>query len=95
LPHGYEKYKTSKCERGGNLLMKKKEYVYFEFARAKPRTKVYYVKSKSDDKILGEIYWWSPWRQYIFDPWSSTIYSRGCMKQIIEFIQKLMDERKK
>jgi len=72
-----------------------KEYVYFEVAEEKPRTNVYNVISKSEGIVLGIIYWHAPWRQYIFEAYAGMLWSRGCLKQVINFIQKLMDERKK
>jgi len=75
--------------------MPKKEYVKFTLAQRKARTNVYFVVSKSDNSILGRIYWECPWRQYVFHPAPKTIWSCGCLKQVIDFIQKLMDERKK
>lgn len=70
-----------------------KKYVEFLLVGRKPKTNVYNVVSKSDQALLGTIYWEAGWRQYVFDPWRKTIWSRGCLKQVIEFIQELMDER--
>lgn len=72
-----------------------KDYVEFVVAEKKPKTNVYSVLSKNNGDILGRIYWYSPWRQYIFHPAPQSIWSRGCLKQVMDFIQKLMDERKK
>jgi len=72
-----------------------KEYVEFILAQKKPKTNVYWVISKSDGGILGRILWDGPWRQYIFRASPNTIWSSGCLKQVCDFIDELMEERKK
>ena len=75
--------------------MKPKSYVTFSVLEEKQKTKVYAVQSRSDGDILGEIKWYFGWRQYVFFPADDTIWSRGCLQEIVSFIQKLMDERNK
>lgn len=73
-----------------------KKYVDFELAESKPKTVVYRVVStKSARETLGRIYWYWPWRQYVFQPEPETIWSRGCWKQVFDFIEELMEARKK
>lgn len=72
-----------------------KEYLEFKLIQKLPKTAVYAVVSKSDGKILGRVYWHWAWRQYIFEAFNITIWSRGCLQQIQDFIDKLMEERKK
>lgn len=51
--------------------------------------------------FLGKIVWSPRWRQYVFrfvpDMYDSDYvdFSRDCFRDIITFIQKLMDERKR
>ena len=71
-----------------------KDYCYFKVIEKKPKTKVYGVYAKSDDSFLGVIAWHVPWRQYCFFPMAKTVWSRGCLQQVQDFLQKLMDERK-
>jgi len=75
--------------------MAKKKYLAFILVDKKAKTNVYLVKSKSDNYLLGKIYWYFPWRQYIFDSYSNNIWSRGCLKQVMDFIEELMNARKK
>lgn len=70
-------------------------YMYVEKYEEKPKTSVYHVYSVSDDVFLGEVKWWGPWRQYCFFPEEATIYSVGCMEDIVKFVKVLMEERKK
>ena len=71
-----------------------REYLEFRHLFDKPKTSVYAVFSKSNGKELGRIFWYAPWRQYCFFPVSETVWSRGCLQQIQDFINKLMEERK-
>jgi hypothetical protein len=72
-----------------------KKYLDFQLLEKKPKTAVYHVVSKSSGQSLGRIYWYGPWRQYIFEPESETIWSCGCMQEVMNFIQKLMLKRKR
>jgi len=71
-----------------------KSYIEFELIEEKPKTKVFNVKNKNSSVILGIIKWFSSWRQYCFFPSEETIFSYGCMNEVIDFIQELMKERK-
>jgi hypothetical protein len=71
-----------------------KKYVYFELAERKPKTSVFHVRAKSDGTFLGAIYWYFPWRGYVFEPDAGTIWSKGCLQQVKEFLEELMKERK-
>ena len=73
-----------------------KSYIYFELIAKKPKTSVYAIRSKSSGDVLGHIRWYFGWRQYIFEPETSedTIWNIGCLREVIDFLQKLMDDRK-
>ena len=71
------------------------EYIRFDETTPKPKTKVYSVVNKKSGYRIGEIKWHGPWRQYCLFPEDETIFNNGCMHDIIEFITKLMEERKK
>lgn len=51
------------------------------------KTQKYTVTANRDLALLGTIKWFGRWRQYAFYPEGGTIYSRGCMADIIEFIE--------
>lgn len=72
-----------------------KRYLMFVVVEHKPKTEVYAVISKSDGSTLGRILWWAQWRQYVWEPTLKTVWSRGCLQQVYEFIEKLMEARKK
>ena len=72
-----------------------KSYIDFELIAEKPKTSVFSIVSKRYGDELGIVKWYAPWRQYCFFPSEETIWNRGCLREVNEFIQKLMDERKK
>lgn len=49
--------------------------------------------SNNDDEVLGEIKWYSPWRQYCFFCKDSIILAGSCHTDIADFIKQLMLER--
>lgn len=71
------------------------EYLNFEEDDDYPyKTKLIVVISKRTCETLGQIKWDSHWRQYTFWPMGDTIWNKQCMLDIINYINKLMDERK-
>jgi len=71
-----------------------KSYVDFELVEQKPKTDVYRVFARSSLETLGRIYWYFGWRQYVFEPEGETVWSRGCLKEVMGFIGNLMTEWK-
>ena len=69
-------------------------YVKFELAEKKPKTEVYNVLSKAEGNLLGRIFWYWAWRQYVFEPNQNTIWSRGCQSEVTAFLNELMEQRK-
>jgi hypothetical protein len=61
------------------------------------KTKRIIVVSKKHLNILGAIKWYGAWRQYTFYPEPDTIWiwNKECLKDIINYINNLMQERKK
>ena len=45
--------------------------------------------------FLGDIRWFNSWRQYAFFPGQMTVFNKVCLKDIQEFIGRLMKQRKK
>ena len=72
----------------------KGKYLEFRVIGEKPKTKVYGVFETRTGDLIGTIYWWGRWRQYVFEPDEETIWSWDCLQTISEFIKKLMDERR-
>jgi len=76
----------------------KKEYKYivigqefeYEMMHNNP---VYRVRNLRSGDGIGFIHWSIPWRQFVFCPYAATIYSRGCMLDIADFLQDAMAEK--
>ncbi len=72
------------------------QYLRFHETQQKgKKTKEVYVLASRNDAWLGEIKWYGPWRCYAFFPGAQTVFNHGCLKTINEYIEQLMDERKK
>ena len=48
----------------------------------------YIVKTKKDDISLGIIYFYKPWKKWVFEPYEGTFYDAECMKDIIRFMEE-------
>lgn len=70
------------------------KWIYFEKCGDKPKTELWAVVNKSSDDALGQIEWYSAWRQYIFVPIGGTVYNDGCLETIIAFMKCLNREKK-
>ena len=71
-----------------------KEYITFREMEHKGKTKKFaVVPLKNQEDILGIILWSGGWRSYVLEINERTQWSTGCLKQIYNFISKLMEER--
>lgn len=57
-------------------------------------TKIWIVKNSQSDFEIGRIHWHNPWRKYIFSPSDNCIFDTSCMREISDFIEMAMTERK-
>ena len=72
------------------------KWIYFDLLeplRKGQKTQIWQVMSQQGG-FLGDIKWYSPWRTYSFFPDSDTLYEDDCLKEIANFIGRLMNERK-
>jgi len=65
------------------------KYIEFNLVMQKPKTAVYAVRNIKSHYILGYIQWHCTWRQYCFYPDSNCVFSAGCLKDIIDFMEGL------
>lgn len=67
----------------------------------KRETKEIAVISGHDGEQLGYIFWYYPWRQYVFEPFGCEhcggvkIWSWACLKELSDFIFNMMQERRR
>lgn len=54
------------------------------------RTQVWNVAAKDDGMILGSVFWYSPWRRYVFGPTADcdTVYEQRCLRDIAAFVEE-------
>lgn len=74
-------------------LYRTKNLIFIEEER-KPKTSVFRVYSAHDESDLAEIRWHGPWRQYVLSPLDETIWSDGCLGDVIKFMLELRRKRK-
>ncbi len=72
------------------------KYIHFEEGPNPGRsTRRFLCRNTESRLILGEVKWERGWRQYCFSPMGCTVFSKGCLEDVNDFIGQLMDERKK
>lgn len=70
-----------------------KKYIKFLLVDRTPKTNKYNVVDM-EDVVMGEIFWFWKWRQYVFDPKAGFVWSRGCLEQVQEFLQRMTLEQR-
>ena len=77
-----------------------KEYLEFISAEysSKRKTKVFHIFNIETGDFIGRIKWSCGWRKYVSEIMTShgeTIeFGAGCHREVADFIDKLMEERK-
>lgn len=74
--------------------LKTTKYLRFDIIRDTGKTKVIFIINIHHDEVIGEIRWFSRWRQYCFLPNSGTVWNTACLDDVNAVIKQLMDERK-
>lgn len=67
------------------------EYINISWAGTSTsgKTNIYSVQGNRNGLILGYIKWWGRCRQYCFFPEPTTLYNKGCMRDIADFMGSL------
>ena len=72
-----------------------KYMVVYQLNRPKLKTEVWAVHTSSNDFYrLGEIKWFSAWRQYTFQPEPLSIFNSGCLDELTKFVSQLNKKHK-
>lgn len=50
---------------------------------------VYEVINKRGDYVLGQIYYLSAWRQFVFAPVEDSEYNHSCLSTIMDWLKEL------
>lgn len=69
------------------------KYIYFKLTEKKTKTNVYECRNNASDDLLGIIKWYPGWRQYCYFPTCAAVYSKGCLDDIRDFIDKITREK--
>ncbi len=59
------------------------------------KTKGFDVLNKKGDYQLGDIEWYSEWRQYCFFPFDYMVFNSECLELITEFLKGINIEHRK
>lgn len=70
------------------------EYLVFQQVPTKGSTTGWCCNNKRSGITLGFIKWYGPWRSYCYFALVDIVYSKGCLSDIVNFIDQLMKERK-
>lgn len=70
------------------------EYIHFEKIAEKPKTSIWLCLRNRNNEELGKVKWYGSWRQYCYFSKGMAVYNKGCLSDIIDFIQQLMAERR-
>lgn len=68
-------------------MVRKYKYINFKLIEQKPKTGIYQCCNNKSGVEIGIVKWYSPWRQYCFLPSADTIFNKGCMEYINDFIE--------
>jgi len=77
---------------GEETMKTKYQYMNFEKEKRKSKkrkTDIWYCLNNKSHVWLATIKWYAPWRQYCFYPEPEMIFNRGCLEDILDFIEQL------
>lgn len=66
------------------------QYIHFVKVADKAKTSVWSCRNNKTGDELGEIRWYTGWRQYCYFPTVQAVYSAGCLKDIQDFMGGLL-----
>ena len=70
------------------------KWIDFVLVKEGEKTNAWHIVTNKGRKMIGIIKWFPRWRKYAFFPFADTIYEDDCLKDIAEFIEQQMIERK-
>jgi hypothetical protein len=60
----------------------------------KAKTRIWAVLNRTNNKVLGYVKWYAPWRKYCFFPEYTMCFDTNCMRNISIFCKDRTDEHK-
>ena len=70
------------------------KWIDFVLAKEGEKTNIWDVVTAEKCEKLGVIKWFPHWRKYAFFPNMETVYENICLKDIAEFIEEQMREKR-
>lgn len=77
-------------------MAERNKYLAFRLLGDSGKTQTYSVDSRNPPSYgdrLAIIKWYGGWRQYCLFPESETVWNKGCLQDINDFIGGLMEKR--
>lgn len=71
--------------------MKRYKFFYIKETGYHNNNPLFSVINNKSNSPLGEIYYYRPWRKFIFEPRERIIFDVSCMEKIIAFIENEID----
>lgn len=69
-------------------MAKKTRYRHIHFVQT-VMNNVWNCINKRTKHILGTIYYYKPWNQFVYEPHESCVFSIDCLEDIIDFMKQL------
>lgn len=66
------------------------KHIFFEEAEGLIRGKKWFhCKNNKTKALLGNVFYYSRWRKYVFCSEESSVYDVNCLKDVISFMEQL------
>ena len=65
------------------------KYKYIHFEKMSDDPEVWLCENNKDNRPLGIVEYYQPWKKYIFDPDMGAIFSGDCQRHIADFMGQL------
>lgn len=72
----------------------KTEYKYIRFTHNTETPPGWDCNNIHHGEMLGEVIYFSEWRQWVYRPLRDAVYSVGCLNDIADFIKQMKGEAK-
>ena len=76
------------------MIETKYKFIHFIVVEKKPKTDVWECRNNRSNGFLGEVRWYSAWRQYCFYAEYGCIFNDTCLNDISHFLGQLRAGRK-
>ena len=72
------------------------KYLLFSWSgqSASGRTNRWTVDAARSGDLLGQVEWYAPWRQYVFEPEPGCVFNVGCLDDISAFLAEQNQARR-